>query len=131
MTRTKQTIRKTVTCCAEGSTSNGETTDTPTRTALGNNPYRHSQNLGVSNLGLGRANCQKRCLEPLQISTARYDILCLHCLLLSIALATSMAEAKLHLANEEAEEQQSGKIAVNEMTASVYISSCISIEDQK
>jgi hypothetical protein len=42
-----------------------------------------------------------------------------------------MADAKLHLANEEAEEQRSGKIALNEMTASVYISSCISIEDQK
>jgi hypothetical protein len=42
-----------------------------------------------------------------------------------------MADVKLHLASEEAEEQRMGKIALNNMTASVYISSCISLEDQR
>jgi hypothetical protein len=43
----------------------------------------------------------------------------------------SMADVKLHLANEETKEQRMGKIALNNMTASVYISSCISLEDQR
>jgi hypothetical protein len=48
-----------------------------------------------------------------------------------ISIAHSLAKAKYQLAEEEAEEQKKGNIALHEMSASVFITSTFILEDQQ